>query len=62
MKLSQVLCKQHIGRQVRREWYLKGRVKFVETNTEKVLAAQGFNIIDPVKYFQHSMLYPSGLK
>lgn len=47
MKLSQILFKQHIGRQTRTNWYSQGKVNLQETRSEQALAAKGIHVVNP---------------
>lgn len=57
MKLTQVLCKQHIGRQINKLWYVVRDRTVVQTDTEKHLSSLGIQmkevteIIQPKKEF-----------
>ncbi|CAB0030064.1 unnamed protein product [Trichogramma brassicae] len=53
MKLSQVLWKQHIGRQIRNNWYSQGKVTPFETNAEKILTQRGIPVIDAEIYLDN---------
>ncbi|XP_012525067.1 39S ribosomal protein L37, mitochondrial [Monomorium pharaonis] len=44
MKLTQVLYKQHIGRQIRRLWYVKRERKVSDTKTENYLSTLGISV------------------
>lgn len=48
MKLTRVLYKQHIGRQIKKLWYLQRDRKVTDSfsNTEKYLATLGFSVKD----------------
>ncbi|XP_011504154.1 PREDICTED: 39S ribosomal protein L37, mitochondrial [Ceratosolen solmsi marchali] len=49
MKLSQFLCKHHIGRQIRQLWYIQGKKKPLDFNTESKLTSQGVHIEDALE-------------
>ena len=52
MKLSQILFKQHIGRQARQHWYIQGKRTPVDMLTEKVLTSKGITVIDAKEIFK----------
>lgn len=57
MKLTQILFKQHIGRQTRTNWYSQGKKRVMETFSEKSLADRGIHVVDPkeiLKPVEHS--------
>lgn len=47
MKLTQILHKQHIGRQIRHMWYRQGKRIPQDYHSEKALLARGVEICDP---------------
>ncbi|XP_046740405.1 39S ribosomal protein L37, mitochondrial [Diprion similis] len=47
MKFSSSLCAQHLGRMIRRHWYIQGNRPILDTPTESYLKSQNIEIIDP---------------
>jgi len=52
MKLSQVLCKHHLGRLIKKTWYEKRNRKIVQTYTEEYLSKYGIQIQDASELIQ----------
>jgi hypothetical protein len=44
MRLSHVLCKHHIGRQIRYLWYIQGKKRPFDISTESKLLAKGIQV------------------
>lgn len=42
MKLTQILCKQHIGRHFKSHWRVQGKKRIYETACEDILVGKGF--------------------
>jgi len=49
MKLTQVLCKHHLGRLIRKMWYEKRNRVISQTDTEQHLSKLGIQIQDALE-------------
>lgn len=49
MKLTRVLYKQHIGRQIQKLWYVKRQLKVGDTKAEEYLSTLGISVKDPLE-------------
>lgn len=58
MKLTRVLYKQHIGRQLKRLWYVKRERKLGDTHTEEYLSTLGISIKDPFEIIYPKQEFP----
>lgn len=48
MKITQVLCKQHLGRMIKFNWFAATKKRPVETHAEFRLAKMGIAVVDPL--------------
>lgn len=51
MRITTVLCRQHIGNMFKRHWRIQGKRKVEETPALASLLANGISPKDPIKYF-----------
>lgn len=49
MKFTQILYKQHIGRQIKKLWYVKRERKISNTKVEQHLSTLGIQVKDPLE-------------
>lgn len=47
MKLTRILCRQHIDRMFKAHWRVQGKRVPIDTKAEKVLAAKGIPVYNP---------------
>lgn len=52
MKFTQILCKQHIGRQIRKLWYIKREHKIADSKIEQHLSTLGIQVKDPLEIIE----------
>ncbi|XP_051160947.1 39S ribosomal protein L37, mitochondrial [Leptopilina boulardi] len=50
MRLTKILCKQHMGRFIRSHWYRQRNRTIIEDGAEKFLKARGIKIVDPKEF------------
>ncbi|XP_015121867.1 39S ribosomal protein L37, mitochondrial isoform X2 [Diachasma alloeum] len=48
MKITQALCRQHLGRMIKFNWFMATKKRPLETHTEFHLAKMGIPIVDPL--------------
>lgn len=58
MKLTRVLYKQHIGRQIKRLWYVKRERKVIDTKEEEYLSKLGIPVKDASEVACPKVEYP----
>lgn len=51
MRITQVLCRQHIGRMFKRHWEVQGKRRVQETGVAKDLLAMGRQVTDSKEFF-----------
>lgn len=51
MRITQVLCRQHIGRMFKRHWEVQGKRRVQETGVAKELLAMGRKVTDSKEFF-----------
>lgn len=58
MKLTGVLYKQHIDRQLKRLWYVKRERKVRDTKTERKLSKFEIQVKDPLEIIRPKQEFP----
>lgn len=46
MKQTPVLFSQHIGRMIKFNWFMKGKIKVLPTPAENILKSHGYDVVD----------------
>lgn len=59
MKITQVLCKQHIGRLIKWQWRAQRKKTLIETSAEKVLASRNIPVVDAVQFVREPLFEAS---
>lgn len=57
MKLTQTLCKQHLGRLLKQQWYAVRNRKILDTKIEPYLSRLGIQIEDATEVIQPEKKY-----
>ena len=52
MRITQTLCRQHIGFMFKQHWKLQGKRRIQETGAASALISKGIEIKDPNEYLQ----------
>ncbi|XP_043471502.1 39S ribosomal protein L37, mitochondrial isoform X2 [Leptopilina heterotoma] len=50
MRLTKLLCKQHMGRFIKSHWFMKCNQPVLEDGAEAVLKARGIQVVDPTEF------------
>lgn len=58
MKLTRVLYKQHIGRQIKNIWYVQRQRKIGDTKTEEYLSTLGIPVKDSLEVISPKKEFP----